>query len=323
MEYRTLGRTGLLVSRLCLGTMNFGPKTPETACRKLMSMALDCGINFFDTADIYGWREGEGWTENIIGQWLKEDLHRRDSLILSTKVYGSMGQDPNSRGLSAYHIRRACEASLKRLQTDHVDLYQLHHVDRNIPWEEIWQALDQLVHEGKITYCGSSNFAAWHIATANQEASKRDLLGLVSEQSRYNLASRLVELEVIPCCRFYGMAFLPWSPLAGGLLAGNALQEPIGRRTSEKTCALAKQDRQRLDRFLKICAELGEEPAVVALAWLLSNPSVTAPVIGPRTADQLISSLRLFEIKLDSAALTALNEIWPAPGGEAPEAYAW
>ena len=183
MEYTHLGRTGLRVSRLCLGTMNFGPFASESESFAMMDRALELGVNFFDTANVYGRRKGQGVTEQIIGRWLAQGSGRREKIVLETKVYGGMGDLPNESKLSAYHIRRACEESLRRMQTDHIDLYQMHHIDRATPWEEIWQVMEQLVQAGKIIYVGSSNFAGWHIARANEIAKARNFMGLVSEQS--------------------------------------------------------------------------------------------------------------------------------------------
>ena len=323
MEYTHLGRTGLNVSRLCLGTMNFGTQTAEDASFTILDRALELGLNFIDTANVYSPRRGEGLSEQIIGRWLAQGGGRRERVVLATKVYNPMGDGPNDRGLSAYHIRRACEESLRRLQTDHIDLYQMHHVDRATPWEEIWQAMEQLVREGKILYVGSSNFAGWHIAQANGAAAQRHFLGLVSEQSRYSLKYRTVELEVIPACRDYGLGLIPWSPLAGGLLGGSAGQAREGRRTSEGMQKETAAARPQLEAYEALCRELGEDPADVALAWLLHNPVVTAPIIGPRTRAQLEGTLRALEIRLAPESLARLDEIWPGPGGEAPEAYAW
>jgi aryl-alcohol dehydrogenase-like predicted oxidoreductase len=323
MQYVSLGRTGLKVSRLCLGTMNFGPLTSEPDSHAIMDRALELGINVFDTADVYGWKKGEGWTEQIIGRWLAQGGGRREQTVLATKVYGGMGDGPNDGGLSAYRIVRACEGSLRRLKTDRIDLYQMHHIARDTPWEEIWQAMEHLVREGKVIYVGSSNFAGWHIATANQLAARRHVLGLVSEQSLYNLETRVVELEVIPACRAYGVGLLPWGPLAGGLLGG-ALKKAIeGRRADPRLQARMEKHRARLERYEALCEKLGEEPGNVALAWLLANPVVTAPIIGPRTMDQLAGAMRALDLTLDDQTRTALDEIWPGPGGEAPEAYAW
>jgi aryl-alcohol dehydrogenase-like predicted oxidoreductase len=200
MEYTQLGRSGLKVSRVCLGTMNFGPETSEADSFKIMDEALEQGINFFDTANVYGRKIHLGFTEEIIGRWLEQGAGRREKIVLATKVYGGMGSGPNDARLSAYHIRKACEDSLKRLKTDHIDLYQMHHVDRNTPWEEIWQAMEWLVSQGMVTYVGSSNFAGWHIAQANEAAKSRHFMGLVSEQSIYHLNARTIELEVVPAC---------------------------------------------------------------------------------------------------------------------------
>ena len=323
METTHLGRTGLLVSRLCLGTMNFGPQTSEEDSFAIMDRALELGINFFDTANVYGWRTGEGVTENIIGRWLAQGDGRRERIVLATKVYGKMGEGPNDRRLSAYQIRRACEDSLRRMQTDHIDLYQMHHIDRHTPWEEIWQAMETLVQQGKVIYVGSSNFAGWHIAQAQSKAKRRNFMGLVSEQSLYNLTERTIELEVIPACRAYGLGLIPWSPLGGGMLGGILEKEAQGRRASEQAQKNIKKYRPQLTRYEALCREAGEKPADIALAWLLHNPAVTAPIIGPRTMEQLESSLRALEVNLSDEILAQLNEIWPGPGGEAPEAYAW
>ena len=323
MEYTRLGRTGLKVSRLCLGTMNFGPHTSEKDSFAIMDRALELGINFFDTANTYGGRPGEGVTEQIIGRWLAQGGGRRERIVLATKVYGKMGDGPNDRGLSAYHIRRACEESLRRLRTDHIDLYQMHHIDRDTPWEEIWQAMEQLVREGKVIYVGSSNFAGWHIVQAQYEARKRNFMGLVSEQSLYNLNARTIEMEVIPVCQAFGLGLLPWSPLGSGLLAGALEKVKTGRRTGEAVQQTARKHQRQLQEYEALCREIGHEPADIAIAWLLHQPAVTAPIIGPRTMAQLESAVQTLEIKLTDEVLARLDEIWPGPGGPAPEAYAW
>jgi aryl-alcohol dehydrogenase-like predicted oxidoreductase len=324
MEYTHLGRTGLEVSRLCLGTMNFGVATPEKDAFAIMDHALDQRINFFDTANMYGRQTlGIGGTESIIGRWFAQGGSRREKVVLATKLYGKSDDWPNHGKLSALHIRHACEDSLRRLQTDHIDLYQMHHVDRSTPWEEIWQAMEQLVREGKVLYVGSSNFAGWHIAQANDIAHERHFMGLVSEQSLYNLNARTVELEVLPASQAYGVGVIPWSPLAGGLLGGALKKAATGRRSSEDMQRQIEEHREQLEQYETLCEELGEEPANVALAWLLHQPAVTAPIIGPRTLEQLDGSLRAVEISLSAETLHRLDEIFPGPGGPAPEAYAW
>ena len=323
MDYTQLGRTGLQVSRLCLGTMNFGRRTTEEDAFTIMDKAHDLGINFFDTANVYGGKLGEGVTEQIVGRWFAQGGGRREKTVIATKVYGRMGEWPNQSRLSALNIRQAVEGSLRRLQTDHIDLYQMHHVDRDTPWEEIWQAMETLVQQGKILYVGSSNFAGWHIAKANEIAKSRHFLGLVSEQALYNLKDRMIEMEVIPACRDYGMGLIPWSPLASGLLAGSLGKEKTGRRAEEGVEKEAKKYASQLNQYEKFCKQKGEKPADVALAWLLANPVVTAPIVGPRTIDQLTGSLRALKIKFSKADLAKLDEIWPGPGGEAPEAFAW
>ncbi len=323
MEYTYLGRTGLKVSKICLGTMNFGAYTSEEDSFKIMDKALDWGINFFDTANVYGGKEGAGITENIIGKWLEKG-GRRDKIVLATKVYGKMGDGVNDRKLSAYNIRKACEDSLKRLKTDHIDLYQMHHVDRNTPWEEIWQAMEQLVKEGKIIYVGSSNFAAWNIVEANYIAKQRNFLGLVSEQSIYSLRNRHIELEVLPACKAMGVGVIPWSPMGGGILCG--VFENIKDKQRRNEGALQKSVEKlkpQLQKYESLCKEINIKPADIALAWILNNPVVTSPIVGPRTLEQLEQNVKASEIKLTEDVLKKLDEIWPGPGNQAPEAYAW
>jgi len=302
--------------------MNFGGQTAESDSHAIMDRALEHGINFFDTANRYGGSAGPGGTEQIIGRWFAQG-GRREKVVLATKLYGAMGDWPNQGKLSALNIRRACEASLRRLQTDYIDLYQMHHIDRETPWEEIWQAMELLVQQGKVIYVGSSNFAGWHITRANEIARSRNFLGLVSEQSLYNLNARMIELEVLPACREYGVGVIPWSPLGGGLLGGVLKGASEGRRASENTQKSIERNRAKLEAWEKLCAERAEAPANVALAWLLKEPAVTAPIIGPRTLAQLDGALATLEIDLDADTLERLNQLFPGPGGAAPEAYAW
>ena len=330
IQHRRLGKHGVMVSNLCLGTMNFGWKTDQEESFRIMDRALELGINFFDTADVYGWGGEQGDTEEILGRWFAQGGGRRDAVVLATKVFNPVTRKANrpevntdTRNLSAYKIRKHCENSLARLRTDHIDLYQMHHIDRDCPWDETWQAFEQLGNQGKVVYVGSSNFAGWDIATACQEASKRGLMGLSSEQSIYHLNNRMVELEVIPACRHYGLGLIPWSPLGGGLLGGVLKAEKTGRRVSEEVQKEVEKHRPRLEKWEALCTKLGEAPSAVALAWLLTNPVVTAPIIGPRTVAQLEESIRATEITLDEATLKAIDEIFPGPGGEAPKAYAW
>jgi aryl-alcohol dehydrogenase-like predicted oxidoreductase len=323
MKYTHLGRTGLKVSRFCLGTMNFGPHTSQDDSHDIMDRALEHGINFIDTANVYGWQMGEGLTEQIIGRWFAKGGGRREKTVIATKVYGKMDDWPNEYKLSARHIKRACEESLMRLQTDHIDLYQMHHIDRATPWEEIWQAMEQLVREGKVIYIGSSNFAGWHIAQGMEKAKRRHFMGLVSEQCLYNLFNRTVEMEVLPACESYGLGVIPWSPLASGQLAGALKKAAEGRRAEPGVIDKIERNRAKIERYESFCKELGEHPAHVALAWLLANPTVTAPIIGPRTIAQLDDLMRALEIELSESDLEKLDEIAPGPGGPAPEAFAW
>jgi aryl-alcohol dehydrogenase-like predicted oxidoreductase len=323
MEYTHVGHLGLVVSRLCLGTMNFGPHTSEADSHTIMDTAVAYGINFFDTANVYGRHLGVGATEEIIGRWFDKGENRRDAVVLATKVYGTMGDLPNESRLSKLAIIRQCEESLRRLRTDRIDLYQMQHVDREAWWDEIWEAMDQLKRQGKIMYVGSSNFAGWHIARANEIAGWRRSLGLATEQSIYNLTQRTIELELIPAVQDYGMGLIPWSPLAGGLLAGALEKITEGRRSQDYMLAEIEARRPQLQRWETLCHELGERPADVALAWLLHQRAVTAPIIGPRTEEQLLGSMRALHIRLSDDVLEALDLIFPGTGGPAPEAYAW
>ncbi|MFB7710727.1 aldo/keto reductase [Streptomyces sp. NPDC056105] len=331
MKYTQLGRTGLKVSRLVLGTMNFGPQTDEADSHAIMDTALASGINYFDTANVYGWGDNKGRTEEIIGSWFAQGGDRRDKTVLATKVYGNMaGADtdapwPNHDKLSAVNIRRAVEASLKRLGTDYIDIYQFHHVDRETPFEEIWQAVDVLIQQGKILYAGSSNFPGYKIAQANEKAAARGTLGLVSEQCLYNLAERRAEMEVIPAAQEYGLGVIPWSPLHGGLLGGVIKKEVEGgRRASGRAAdALANPEtRAQLQAYEDLLDKHGLAPGEAALAWLLTRPGVTGPIVGPRTSEQLDSALRAVELELSEEVLTGLDEIFPGPG-PSPEAFAW
>jgi NDP-hexose C3-ketoreductase / dTDP-4-oxo-2-deoxy-alpha-D-pentos-2-ene 2,3-reductase len=323
MEYTHLGRSGLLVSRLCLGTLAFGPETAEPEAHAIMDGALGHGINFMDTSNVYGWQSGQDWTESVIGRWFDKGGQRRERTVIATKVYQSLSDWPNDGRLSARHIRQACDASLSRLQTDYIDLYQMHHIDRDTPWAEIWAAMEVLRAQGKILYVGSSNFAGWHIAQAQEAAQARHFLGLVSEQSKYNLVTRDVEREVLPAAMDYGLGVVVWSPLQRGLLGGILARENEGGLRGHRVDAdaLAKY-RPQLIRYEALCAELGERPAHVALAWLLSRPGVTSPIVGPVTADQLDDVVRCLAVRLDDAVLARLDDIFPGCR-PAPEDYAW
>ena len=323
MHYTHLGRSGLLVSKICLGTMNFGEYTSEADSFKIMNKALELGVNYFDTADIYGGKLGPGTTESIIGNWLEKSKNR-DKIVLATKVYNKMGEMVNDSKLSAYHIRKACEDSLRRLKTDHIDLYQMHHIDRETPWDEIWQAMECLVNEGKVIYVGSSNFAAWNIVEANYAAKRRNFLGLVSEQSIYSLRNRHIELELIPACKAMGVGVIPWSPIGGGILAGVLEKIKDGqRRSREPLQRSAEILRPKIEAYEKLCKEINHSPADVALAWTLHNPVITSPIVGPRTLEQFEQNAAAVDIKLSADILKKLDEIWPGPGNQAPEAYAW
>lgn len=320
MEYGQLGRSGVEVSRLILGTMNFGRHTTEEDSFEILDTAIDHGVNFIDTADVYG---PNGLTEEIVGRWLQARPAARDQVVLATKVFGKVGEGRNDRGLSAFHIRRAVEGSLRRLQVDHIDLYQFHHIDRRVPWEEIWTAIDVLIDQGKISYTGSSNFAGWNIAEAQVLRQNQHRLGLVSEQSLYNLVARDVEREVLPAAQRFGVSIIAWSPLHAGLLAGSSLRgEGTTRRDADRTGQKRGASPERIDRLSALAEELDTTAAILSLSWLLHQPGVLGPIIGPRTLEHLTSAFDAFDLPLDEATLTALDEIFPAFGA-APEAYAW
>ncbi|WP_418957575.1 aldo/keto reductase [Streptomyces tritici] len=305
------------------------PQTDENHSHAIMDRAHEHGINFFDTADVYGVTPGDGVTEEIIGRWFAAGGGRRERTVLATKVYLPTGPGPNDAFLSARHIRAACEASLKRLRTEHIDLYQMHHIDRNTPWEEIWEAFTVLRQQGKVLYFGSSNFAGWHLAQAQEAAKSRHFLGLVSEQSRYNLMTRWAELEVLPAARAYGIGVIPWGPLNGGVLAGVLRKQRNGtaaRGSSDRSAATLTAHLPAIEAYENLCADLGEDPAHVGLAWLLAQKGVTGPIIGPRTEAHLTGALRALNT-LTPETLTTLDTLFPppAPNGNkpSPEAYAW
>ncbi|OPH46662.1 oxidoreductase [Paenibacillus ferrarius] len=326
MEYTYLGRTGMKVSRLCLGTMNFGVSTDEKEAFRIMDEALDAGINFFDTANIYGWGENSGATETIIGRWFAQGGNRRERVILATKAYEKICNPldgPNDeKGLSLYKIRRHLEGSLRRLQTEHVELFFMHHIDWRTQWDELWEALEGVVRQGKADYIGSSNFAGWHLVKAQAAAKDRKFMGLVVEQHIYSLLNRTPELEVLPAANDLGIGVVAWSPMAGGVLGGSALNSTLSNRTAQQKAVIEK-NRSSLEAYSALCRELGEKESNVALAWVLANPALTGPIIGPRTVEQLRDVLRAVEIKLDASVLQRLDELFPGPGGPAPESYSW
>ena len=318
MRYTTLGSSRLEVSRLCLGTMNFGRHTDTDASHAILDDAHEMGINYIDTANRYGTAARPHASEEIIGEWFASGGGRRERTVLATKVFEQTDSWPNNGGLSALNIRRACDASLQRLKTDRIDIYQLHHVDRLAPWDEIWEAFETLRSQGKILYAGSSNFAGWHLAVA-QASAKAHHWRLISEQSVYSLARRDIEREVLPAARALGIGVVPWSPLAGGLLAGSG--EGV-RRTDAATLAASERHRAALQGTQTIADELAITPAALALAWLLAQEGVAAPIVGPRTTQQLRAFAGVPDLELTEDALVRLDALWPGPG-IAPEAYAW
>ncbi|MBQ9262954.1 MAG: aldo/keto reductase [Clostridia bacterium] len=328
MEYTYLGRTGVKVSRLCLGTMNFGPNTEEKEAFRIMDCAIDHGVNFFDTANMYGGRNGgkRGWTEEIIGRWFRLGGGRRERVILATKIFEPMDDlldGPNDeQGLSAWKIRRHTEGCLRRLQTDHVELLYMHNPPPHAEWAEIWPAFERLTAEGKIDYAAGRNFAAYQAALAQASAKERHFMGLVANQNKYNLLSRLPEIELIPASMEMGLAFLPWSPLQGGMLSGSVLKNmQSGQRSGKYAGKLSPAQMTQLKMYHQLCLELGQDEATVSMAWLLNRPGVTAPLVGPRTQAQLMDSLKVMDWLLPQDAAEKIEAIFPGPGGSAPQVY--
>jgi aryl-alcohol dehydrogenase-like predicted oxidoreductase len=333
MEYTKLGKSNLTVSKICLGTMHFGGVTPEAEAFEIMDRALELGIQFFDTANVYGGQTGRGATEEILGRWFRQGGGRRDSVVLATKVYGNM-TDPDipneEHGISAYKVRRHLADSLKRLQTDHVDLYQVHHIDRRITAEEFWGTFERLVDHGDVLYVGTSNFPGWGIAKFQMQALQRGFLGFVSEQTQYNLLNRIPELEVLPAALDFGIGILAYMPLAGGLLTGKR-QAPEGSRTYnvEREYGLNLSGNTQFGAFSALCRDIGEKEHVIAIAWTLANPAVSSAIVGIRRLEHLEGIERAAELRLDEETMNRLNEIFginrgrPLRPGPAPEAYAW
>jgi NDP-hexose C3-ketoreductase / dTDP-4-oxo-2-deoxy-alpha-D-pentos-2-ene 2,3-reductase len=324
MDYVRLGRTALNVSPLCLGTLNFGVRTSLDEAYELMDVALGHGINFFDTANHYGWQVRRGLTEEIIGDWFAKGGRRREKVVLGSKVCNSMSDWPNDRGLSARHIIAACEDSLRRLRTDWIDVYQMHHADPTASWEEVWQAMEHLVNQGKVRYVGSSNFTGWSLAAGQEKANQRDFLGLVSEQCLYNLLCRQPELELIPAANAYGIAVFACSPLHGGLLGGGLRKLAAGTavKTAQGRAMVAIETRRaEVAAYEDLCAELGVDPAVLAQAWLLHRPGLGGVVIGPRTIEHLDGAVHALKLALDDATLAALDRLFPPMTSQIPQAW--
>lgn len=302
MEYRTLGRTGVMVSPLCLGAMNFGGPTPEEESIQIIARALDAGINFIDTANVYN----AGESERIVGKALQQ-LRARDRVILATKVHGKMGEGPNEWGNSRYHIMQACEDSLRRLQTDHIDLYQLHRPSLTIPQDETLRAFDDLVRQGKVRYIGCSTHPAWMVMEAIAISERMGIARYISEQPPYNLLDRRIENELVPLAQRYGLALLPWSPLAGGILAGRYTKGqafPADSRAgrsggtglfADRVTAAAVEVAQKLAERAQ---ERGMTVSQLALLWCKDQPGVTSPIIGPRTLAHLEDQLPVLEMTL-------------------------
>jgi aryl-alcohol dehydrogenase-like predicted oxidoreductase len=335
MQYTKLGKSGMTVSKVCLGTMHFGGPTSEEEAFKIMDKALEMGINFFDTANVYGGAGGRGKSEEIIGKWFQSRPGSRDQVVLATKVYNPMvdGNVPNEdRGISAYKTRKHVHDSLRRLQTDRIDLYQVHHYDRDITPEEFWGTFERLINDGKVLYMGSSNYPGWGLAKFQMHALQRGSVGFISEQTMYSLLCRAPELEVLPAAQDFGIGVIPYMPLAGGLLTGKKASVPGSRTASvENEYGIYLSDvNEQLNAFSALCRELGEKESVVAIAWTLAQPAIASPIVGARTVAHLDGLDRATELKLDDATLAKLDEIFDINKGRplrtgkpAPEAYAW
>ncbi len=319
MEYRNLGRCGLKVSVLCLGSMQFGWTADETTSHEVLTAAYEAGIQFIDTADIYSrWVEGNpgGVAERIIGNWLKKGVARREQVVIATKVRGPMGEAPNDQGLSRHRILLAVEASLRRLGTDYIDLYQLHWPDDDTPIEETLRALDDLVHQGKVRYVGCSNFPAWRLMQALWTADRRGLTAFASLQPHYNLIHRAeYERELEAVCLEYGLGVMPYSPLAGGFLSGKYKRgepPPQGSRGESSGRIKAYMEDSRswavLDALQQVARTHGATTSQVALAWLMQRKSVTSPIIGPRNLEQLRDNLGAVDLTLDPEERQRLSD---------------
>lgn len=315
MEYRDLGRTGVKVSPLCLGCMNFGGKTGTRESCDIIDRAIDAGINFLDTANVYS----RGKSEKVTGKALKRN-GKRDTIILATKVHGTMDDDdPNANGNSRRHIIQQCEASLKRLQTDWIDLYQIHRPRPGIPIDETLRALDDLIRAGKVRYVGTSTFAAWQVVEALWVSKELGLNRFICEQPPLNILDRRVERELLPMAQTFGIATIPWSPLAGGLLTGKyqrGKNAPSGSRFAgreDKSVRWNEKVFEVIDQLVPIADRVGSTLSQLALRWCMDRPGVTSPIIGPRTSEQLDDNLKALDVKLDAEALAAIDAIVP-PG---------
>ena len=316
MEYRSLGRTGLKVSTLCLGTMQFGWTADEETSFGVMSASFDAGLNFFDTADVYSrWVEGNpgGVSETIIGKWIKERGIPRDELVLATKVRGQMGAGPNDQGLSRAHIMSAVEASLRRLQTDYIDLYQSHFFDEDTPVEETLRAFDDLVQQGKVRYVGCSNYSAWRLTAALWTSDRLNLARYGSLQPHYSLVHRSeYERELAEVCREYSIGVIPYSPLAGGFLTGKYRRDEEHTGTDRVSSAerhMSDKNWDVLEKLLAISEQNGKSVSQTALAWLLAQPGMTAPIIGPRTVEQLEDNLGAVGYELSEEDVQVLDGV--------------
>jgi aryl-alcohol dehydrogenase-like predicted oxidoreductase len=334
VEYGKLGRSNLTVSKVCLGTMHFGPYASEEEAFAIMDRALEMGINFWDTANVYGGSGARGRSEEIIGRWFAQRPGKREDVVLATKVYNPMVETsvPNEeRGFSAYKVRKHLRDSLRRLQTDHIDLYQVHHIDRRVAPEEFWGTLEKVVADGDVLYVGSSNFPGWGLAKFQMQALSRGFLGLVSEQTMYNLFCRAPELEVLPAALDFGIGVLAYMPLAGGLLTGKlkAVERSRTAQVEAEYGITLGPDNQQFASFSALCHELGEPEHVVAIAWTLNHPALASAIVGVRTVQQLDGLERAAALKLSDAVLARLDSIFsinqgrPLRSGPAPEAYAW
>ncbi len=328
MKYGYVGRSNLIASKVCLGTMHFGAATPKQEAFRILDLALDSGINIIDTANVYN----RGKTEEIIGEWLSQDKTRRDKVIIATKFYGHLepGLPAEELGVSMLKARRHLEGSLRRLQTDYIDIYQSHHIDKHVTDAEFWDMMQLMINQGKVLYAGACNSAGWSLAKQQMAAKARNIFGFITEQSSYSLLNRFIELEVVPAAREFGIGILSYMPLAGGILTGKK-QAVKGSRTEFVTREFEydMEESEQLPAYSALCRQLGEKEHVVAAAWTIHNPVVACTIVGPRTTSHLSDVERIADLKLPSDFLAELDRLFTyqngrplRPGTEAPFAYA-
>ena len=334
MEYAKLGRSNMTVSKICLGTMHFGSRATEEESHLVLDEAVRMGINFIDTANVYGGDAGRGRSEEIIGNWLATRPGIRDDIVLATKVYHAMGDLGPAReeaGFSAYKVRKHLADSLRRLQTDRIDVYQIHHIDERVSAEELWGTYERLVARGDVLYAGSSNFSGWGLTKAQLQAWQRGFVGFVSEQTQYNLLSRVPEMEVLPAAQDLGIGVIVYMPVAGGLLTGKteSVDGSRTRQVEEEYGLRIGPDNTQFRDFSALCRDLGEPEHVVATGWVLQHPAVSSAIVGIRSVEQLAGLERAAALTIAPEVMDRLDLIFDINHGRrigpgrSPQAHAW